>query len=246
MGLGSAEGSVQSTSILHVVERTPSDFVPNNAVYHAIQQLYLSSACRAALEEFIVTASSSPHENDGGGISEETGAAQSASLHEEGSVLNAAVHLESTQGARSFCFWPHQVDVASCVPYTSAYFVVLVNLKPIVAHHLLIVPRRIVRSVQELTSDEVTDWGQVLAKCFEVLKKVLPSTSDNGFSVAVQQGPLAGQTVPHLHTHVIPFDPSGLLAGEPEDDDAGARRRPRSLAEMEAETLELKTAFGGP
>lgn len=170
-----------------------------------------------------------------------------------------------------FVFYPHPVSAAVSIAYCSANFCVMVNLKPIVPHHLMVVPIRCVGSIHGLTEAEVEEWGRVMACTINVLEdlrqqeqqqqqreKTCGSKQGSGmadsspslsaavgnYSIAVQQGALAGQTVAHLHVHVIPFDPQGKLAGEPESDEEEQRRRPpRTPAEMQAETDALKPLF---
>ncbi|KPA83907.1 hypothetical protein ABB37_02084 [Leptomonas pyrrhocoris] len=159
----------------------------------------------------------------------------------------------------TFTFFPHPVPVAVSVPYCSAHFCVMVNLKPIVPNHLMVVPIRCVGTVHGLTEAEVEDWGHVMRCTIDVLEELRleqqQHSSAHGeasvsapllgnYSVAVQQGALAGQTVAHLHVHVIPFDPQGKLAGEPETDELEQQRRPpRTPATMKAETDALRPLF---
>jgi bis(5'-adenosyl)-triphosphatase len=233
-----------ASAVLHVIERTKGDFSPNNAVYRAIQQQYVAMAAAgdgpSSLETLL--ASAEPPE-DSSASTAMGGQSQTNPLCDDVTKVEANRDACSPCGGPFFWFFPHRVDVAACIPFASAHFVVLVNLKPIVPFHLMIVPRRLVPSIQFLLPDEFQDWGRVLATCFAALKVVSPGCSETGFSVAVQQGLAAGQTVAHLHTHVIPFDPDGVLAGEPEDDDAGRHRKARTVSEMAAETEILRTAF---
>lgn len=198
--------------------------------------------------------------------------AASSSLPSEGPCC------EADKDALRFVFFPHQIDALSCIPYCSAHFCVMVNLKPIVPFHLMVVPLRCVSSIHGLTEDEVEDWGRVMQLTLQVLTEVcldggaaanpLPLTGQysntatmtddenghdaggfsggeaNNFSISIQQGTCAGQTVDHLHTHVIPFNPTSKLAGEPETDEAEQRRRPpRTTALMEKETRQLRHIF---
>lgn len=160
-----------------------------------------------------------------------------------------------------FTFFPFRNAVDDCVPFTSEHFAVLVNLKPIVPFgHLMIVPKRILCSVHDFTAAEVEDWGYVLRLCMVVLRdrredpreeqnardsnNIVEEEQDDGFSVAIQQGVDAGQTVFHQHTHVIVFSATGALAGEPEPEEAEQQRRQaRTAAEMREETEYFRRRF---
>ena len=90
---------------------------------------------------------------------------------------------------------------SSHVFYRSPLSAAFVNLRPIVPGHVLVVPLRIVARMEDLTEQEYHDmWESVrvvqnmLGKCYEAA----------GFNVAVQDGSAAGQSVPHVHVHVLP------------------------------------------
>lgn len=172
--------------------------------------------------------------------------------------LSPAAAAESAASTPSpaqhtFTFFPYPVSAAVSIPYCSPHFCVLVNLKPIVPHHLMVVPIRCVGTMHGLTEEEVEDWGRVMRCTIDVLEDLrqqrqhphgAEASSVGNYSIAVQQGVLAGQTVAHLHVHVIPFDPRGKLAGEPETDEEEQRRRPpRTPSEMQAETDMLRPLF---
>ncbi|KAG5365693.1 Bis(5'-nucleosyl)-tetraphosphatase [asymmetrical] [Yarrowia sp. B02] len=82
-------------------------------------------------------------------------------------------------------------------PYTFAF----VNLMPIVPGHVLVSPLRVVDRVSDLTEEEASDFFLTVKKVAAVIEKEYPAQSLN---IAIQDGPLAGQTIPHVHCHVIP------------------------------------------
>jgi ATP adenylyltransferase len=72
---------------------------------------------------------------------------------------------------------------------------------PIVPGHLLIAPVRRVPTFHDLTSDE----KKALLKTMDTLMRALEkSFSAEGFNIAWNQGEVAGQTVPHIHVHLLP------------------------------------------
>lgn len=62
-------------------------------------------------------------------------------------------------------------------------------------------PRRIVPRVSDLTIDETTDLFLTVRKVGRMIERVYGATSLN---IAIQDGVDAGQSVPHVHTHIIP------------------------------------------
>ncbi|KAG0662250.1 hypothetical protein C6P46_003436 [Rhodotorula mucilaginosa] len=77
----------------------------------------------------------------------------------------------------------------------------LVNLKPIVPGHVLVVPTRVVPRLRDLTPDEVSDLFQSVHQISRVIESEYRAQALN---IALQDGPMAGQSVPHVHVHIIP------------------------------------------
>ena len=76
-----------------------------------------------------------------------------------------------------------------------------VNIKPVLPGHVLVSPVRIVKRFCELTEEEVADLFTSTQKIARVIEKAYDATS---LSIAIQDGPDAGQTVEHVHVHVLP------------------------------------------
>lgn len=73
--------------------------------------------------------------------------------------------------------------------------------------HLLVIPRRHVRSVKELTPEE---W-ETMRKLFYVAKKMIRETHGvKGMQIVQKDGVDAQSTVEHLHFHCIPFNSPDL------------------------------------
>jgi len=210
--------------MLHVIRRTYGDFVPNNRLYYLLQR------CKIPATAFT---------DDMGDTAAVSMCAGRDSPESKATETNLQLVVSSVKGERLFVFWPHKCDATSVV-FRSTHFAVLVNLKPVAQHHLLVVPLRIVPTIHYLNHDEIEDWGVVVARCFQMLHRAVPSAAARGFAVAIQQGKLAGQTVPHLHTHIIPSDPALTMEPDPDEDTNPNLRKPRTGDEMFAEVLVLR------
>lgn len=83
---------------------------------------------------------------------------------------------------------------------------------PVSAGHTLIIPKRHVSSFFDLSADECAEIFVLLARAKTLLDEEL---SPNGFNIGINDGRAAGQTVFHLHIHLIPrfegdqLDPRG-------------------------------------
>lgn len=72
---------------------------------------------------------------------------------------------------------------------------------PVSEGHCLIIPKRHVGSIDELDDMELKDLYTVLHQTkILLIETYLP----DGFNIGINEGEAAGQTVPHLHIHLIP------------------------------------------
>lgn len=79
--------------------------------------------------------------------------------------------------------------------------IALVNLKPLLPGHVLVIPRRVTARLSDLSHPELSDLFLTVQRVGRMVERVYDASSLN---IAVQDGPEAGQSVPHVHAHVIP------------------------------------------
>lgn len=90
------------------------------------------------------------------------------------------------------------------------------DLYPATEGHTLVLPWRHVGSIFDLTEDEQAAVWELVA---EVRQRLRLEYRPDAFTVGVNDGLAAGQTIPHAHVHVIPRhlgdvpDPTGGLRG---------------------------------
>jgi diadenosine tetraphosphate (Ap4A) HIT family hydrolase len=86
---------------------------------------------------------------------------------------------------------------------------------PVTPGHSLIVPKRHIVSLFDATREEQAALFDLVG---EVRELILAQHSPDAFNIGVNDGPAAGQTVMHLHIHLIP-----RYAGDTEDPRGGVR-----------------------
>ena len=75
------------------------------------------------------------------------------------------------------------------------------NYYPYVECHLMVVPKRHISTLSELSDAEILDKFTLFSRVQQVAKRDYPKVS-----IATRVGWRAGQTQPHLHDHIIGFD----------------------------------------
>ena len=87
---------------------------------------------------------------------------------------------------------------------------------PVSEGHCLVVPHRVYANYFDSTEEEIAGLQALVIAAQELLREKF---SPDGFNVGVNCGEAAGQTVPHVHIHVIPRyeddmdDPRGGVRG---------------------------------
>ena len=75
------------------------------------------------------------------------------------------------------------------------------DINPGAPTHLLVIPKRHVASLNEVGAGEVQLLGKVVAAGRRVAEET--GIAEKGYRVVINTGPNAGQTVFHVHMHVI-------------------------------------------
>jgi diadenosine tetraphosphate (Ap4A) HIT family hydrolase len=91
-------------------------------------------------------------------------------------------------------------DLNTIVRENATFFARYDNF-PAAAGHLEVVPKRHVESLFELTPEEVSEAYSLLC---QVQKIVTEKYRPDGYTIGVNEGRAAGQSIAHLHIHLIP------------------------------------------
>ncbi len=75
------------------------------------------------------------------------------------------------------------------------------DLRPVAPSHVLVIPKRHIDSIREAETGDVELLGHVMIGARDVAQKLGVAVS--GYRVVVNNGDDAGQTVFHLHAHVL-------------------------------------------
>ncbi len=149
--------------------------------------------------------------------------------------------------AQSYRFGPYSLPVSQLFHLSSHVFT-SVNLRPVVRGHAMVIPFRSVPSVSQLTDEELSDLWRVGRDYSLMFQNQNPYNEVNpvtDFTFVIQDGPLAGQTVPHVHLHVLPrrkgdFQPNDAIYDELEGRVDAPKMKNRTGEEMATEANMLK------
>lgn len=150
--------------------------------------------------------------------------------------------------SRIFYFGPWRLNTSQ-IFYESALSLGIVNLKPIVPGHVLIISKRVCPRFVDLSVDEVDDLFRSVHKISRVIETQYSASACN---ISMQDGPDAGQSVPHVHIHILPRRPSDFKRNddvyeELDQHDASIdferERIPRAVDDMAVECTTLQKAI---
>jgi len=92
-------------------------------------------------------------------------------------------------------------EIQSEILYQDEQAVAFRDVNPKAPVHLLVVPRKHIESVAELTEDEAPILGHLVAVANRLAREA--GISEKGYRLVVNCGPDGGQVVPHLHLHLL-------------------------------------------
>lgn len=91
-------------------------------------------------------------------------------------------------------------EIPSTVIYEDEICVAFLDIAPLAPEHFLVVPREHFASAAEVNDDN----AQIVGHIFSVIAKLAHKRGfADGFRVVTNCGEIAGQTVKHIHFHVL-------------------------------------------
>ena len=75
------------------------------------------------------------------------------------------------------------------------------DIRPAAPVHVLIVPKKVIPRIGEATAGDHAVLGHLLLKAAQVAREL--GLEKEGYRLVFNNGPHAGETVPHLHCHIL-------------------------------------------
>ena len=98
-------------------------------------------------------------------------------------------------------------DIPSTKVYEDELCYAFYDIAPMAPKHFLVVPKKHLSSASEITEKDAAVVGPI----FAVIAKLTKELDFDGFRVVTNCGEIAGQTVQHLHFHVLGGKPLGAF-----------------------------------
>ncbi len=92
-------------------------------------------------------------------------------------------------------------DIPSNKVYEDDIVLAFRDIAPMAPVHIVVIPKaHVMQSAADVTADNAT----LVADCFKAIAVIAKQEKlDDGFRVITNSGADAGQTVPHLHFHIL-------------------------------------------
>lgn len=91
-------------------------------------------------------------------------------------------------------------EIPAKIEHEDDQCIVIHDIDPQAPTHLLVVPKQVVPRIAEASQEQQSLLGHLLLTAASVAQKM---NLENGFRVVINNGKNGGETVPHLHMHVL-------------------------------------------
>ena len=91
-------------------------------------------------------------------------------------------------------------EIPAAIVYEDDLVLAIRDINPQAPAHVLIVPKKPVPRIAEAVADDQPLLGHLLLKAAEVAKQL---GLKNGYRLIINNGADGGETVPHLHVHIL-------------------------------------------
>jgi histidine triad (HIT) family protein len=92
-------------------------------------------------------------------------------------------------------------EIPATIVYEDDLVLAFRDVKPHAPTHVLIVPKKPIPRIAEAAPDDHKLLGHLLLKAAEVADKL--GLRESGYRLVINSGPDAGESVPHLHCHIL-------------------------------------------
>jgi histidine triad (HIT) family protein len=92
-------------------------------------------------------------------------------------------------------------EIPADIVYEDEMVIAFRDINPAAPTHVLIVPKKPLPRIAEASPQDQAMLGHLLLKAAELADKL--GLKQSGFRLVINNGPDAGESVPHLHLHIL-------------------------------------------
>ncbi|HEY5228039.1 MAG TPA: histidine triad nucleotide-binding protein [Opitutaceae bacterium] len=91
-------------------------------------------------------------------------------------------------------------EIPSKVEYEDERCIVIHDIAPQAPVHLLVIPKKVIPRISASKAEDEALLGHLLVVAGELAAKL---KLEKGFRIVANSGPDAGETIPHVHVHLL-------------------------------------------
>ena len=92
-------------------------------------------------------------------------------------------------------------EIPAAIIYEDELVLGIRDINPQAPTHLLLFPKRVIPRISEAGSEDGKILTHLLFKAAEVAEKA--GLTKDGYRLVINNGPNGGETIPHLHVHIL-------------------------------------------
>ena len=92
-------------------------------------------------------------------------------------------------------------EITGDIVYEDDLVLAFRDIRPAAPMHVLMVPRKVIPRINEATAEDQALLGHLLLKAAQVARQL--GLDKDGYRLVINNGPHAGESVPHLHLHIL-------------------------------------------
>jgi histidine triad (HIT) family protein len=92
-------------------------------------------------------------------------------------------------------------EIPAAIVYEDDLVLAIRDINPQAPTHVLIFPKKVIPRIAEAGPEDHKVLGPILLKAAEVADKL--GLKKGGYRLVINNGPDAGEAVPHLHVHIL-------------------------------------------
>lgn len=92
-------------------------------------------------------------------------------------------------------------EIPATIVYEDDLVLAIRDIAPQAPTHILIFPKKAIPRIAEAKIEDAEILSRLLLKAAEIAEKI--GLTKDGYRLVINNGPNGGETVPHLHCHVL-------------------------------------------